>query len=119
MKLGLLGVCALLVAGMAGCDSAGSGGSAAANVKFDSTTLDTQRESSKKMVEGLPEDQQKAFISDMTTVASGSGQAAAPSAAEFFKPLHGMTKAEIETKAREIRAREGAAGPAPGGAIGK
>jgi hypothetical protein len=95
------------------------GGSADPNLKFDSTTLDTQRETSKKMVEGLPEDQQKAFINDMTTVASGSGQAAAPSAAEFFKPLHGMTKAEIEAKAREIKAREGTTSPAPGGAIGK
>jgi hypothetical protein len=111
--------CVILVAGLAGCGVSGLGGTPDPNLKFDGATLETQRESSRKMVDGLPEAEQKAFISDMTTVASGSGQVAAPTAAEYFRPLHGLTKAEIEAKAREIRARESAGTPAPGGAAPK
>jgi Family of unknown function (DUF6694) len=99
----------LIILGLSGCDSAGGTNS----VKFDATDLKSSLESLKKMTTGLSEGERKVFINAGTTVALRMNQGTnnTASAETFWKGVHGMTKAEIEAKAREIEAQEGALQP--------
>lgn len=106
-------LCAFLLAsaGLAGCDPAGETGNNA--FKFDATSVATSLQSLQKMSEGMTEEQKKEFGEGATAVAfrANSGTQNGASAETFWKGVHGMTKAEIEAKAREIKAQEAAGKP--------
>jgi hypothetical protein len=102
---------AWLLLTVAGCNPPESAGpSAAAETKFDTRNLDAQKASLKKMTEGMSEQEKKDFVDCMTTVAlrAHANKPGAPSAEDFMKPLQGMTKAEIEARAKEINGQQSA-----------
>jgi hypothetical protein len=102
-------VCWLVILGLSGCDAADGTDS----VKLDATSHKSSLESLQKMTAGMSDEQKKAFVEAATTVAfrMNEGTQNTASAETFWKGVHGMTKAEIEAKAREIQAKENAAKP--------
>jgi len=101
---------ALIIICLAGCSTAGPEPSPTAKeFRFETKNLATQKASLKKMTEGMTDDQKKEFLDCMATVAQ-RGHAKTkyvdPNGEEFMKPLRGMTRAEIEARAKEIRAQE-------------
>jgi len=107
IRLAILG--GFLILCLAGCGSTGPTDS----VKFDATDLKSSLESLHKMSAGMSETQKKSFSESATAVAIRMNQGTQnnTSAETFWKGMHGMTKAEIEAKAREIEAQENAAKP--------
>jgi hypothetical protein len=99
----------LVVFGLVGCDAAGGNNS----VKFDATSLATSRESLQKMTAGMSDEQKKQFSKSATAVAfrMNEGTQNSATAEGLWKGVHGMTKSEIEAKAREIEAQENAGKP--------
>jgi hypothetical protein len=99
----------LVFVGLSGCEMAGGTDS----VKFDATSAASARESLQKMTAGMSEDQKKTFVESATAVAfrmnEGTQNTASPET--FWKGVQGMTRAEIEAKAREIQAKDSPARP--------
>jgi hypothetical protein len=102
----------LVFLGLSGCDMAGGTGGTD-SVKFDATSAASAMESLKKMTAGMSEEQKKSFVESATAVAfrMNEGTKNTESAETFWKGVHGMTKAEIEAKAREIQAKDSPAKP--------
>ncbi len=88
-----------------GCDKSG---------RVDSSTDDALKTSLEKMTSGMSEDQKKQFDVDCEAVRFPDEaalndffkQKEPPTKSSMFKPLHGMTLAEIRSKAEEIRVRK-------------
>src|SRR5262245_60957814 len=102
----------LVFLGLSGCDMAGGTGGTD-SVKFDASSLASSMESLQKMTAGMSEEQKKTFSESATAVAfqMNQGTKNTESAETFWKGVHGMTKAEIEAKAREIQAKDSPAKP--------
>jgi hypothetical protein len=99
----------LLIICLAGCNTAGPDPSRAAEeTRFETRNLPEQKASLKKMTEGMTDREKGEFIDCMTTVAikAHRGANVSPRGEDFMKPLRGMTRAEIEARAREIRDNE-------------
>lgn len=103
----------LLVMCLAGCGTAAPEPSATSKeFRFETKNLTTQKASLKKMTEGMTDEKKKEFLDCMTTVAQrghSKTKYVDPSGEEFMKPLRGMTRSEIEARAKEIREQERAA----------
>jgi len=99
----------LVFLGLSGCEMAGGMDS----VKFDATSAASAKESLQKMTAAMSEEQKKAFIEAATSVAFrlNEGTQNTASLETFWKGVHGMTRAEIETKAREIQTKDAPAKP--------
>lgn len=99
----------LVILGLAGCGATGGTDS----IKLDATDARTSLESLHKMAAGMSEGERRAFVESASGVAIRMNQGTQNnlSADTFWKALHGMTKAEIEAKAREIEAQQGAVTP--------
>jgi hypothetical protein len=99
----------LVILCLAGCGAIGGSDS----VKFDATDAKSSYESLRKMTTGMSDGEQKAFRESASAVTfhMNQGTQNTSSGETYWKDIHGMTKAEIETKAREIEAQQGALTP--------
>lgn len=102
--------CGLIFLCLAGCDSVGGTNG---SIKLDATDAKSALQSLHKMTTGMADEDRKAFVSSASGVAIRMNQGTQNnlSADTFWKALHGMTKSEIEAKAREIEAQQGPVPP--------
>lgn len=87
----------LVVVGCVGCNSS-------SNVKFDATDLASAGKSIEKMTAGMTDAQRQEFVGRATAV-SVLLKPSTPNTSSgdtLWKGIHGMTKSEIEAKAKEL-----------------
>lgn len=99
----------LIILDLAGCGSTAG----TESIKLDATDARSSLESLHKMTTGMSDGERKAFMESASGVAIRMNQGTQNnlSVETFWKAMHGMTKAEIEAKAREIEAQHGALTP--------
>jgi len=87
----------LIAVSLPGCDSSSA-------VKFDATDLDTAGKSIEKMTSDMTDEQRQKFVARATAVSVllKPGTSNASPTDTVWKGIHGMTKAEIEAKAKEL-----------------